>query len=121
MTQWKYREGWASIILTVLILLAVAVLVMVPWAFAQDALLLTPEGPRPMLHIPEAGAGAIPGGGLWVPMTSAPHYEPTRQEDRWRQQMHEQLRETDRWREQFIREQSVPPAFREGSPYGYAR
>jgi hypothetical protein len=117
MTQWKYREGWASVVLTALILVVVTSLAMLSWAFGQDAIIITPDGPVPMMNIPEAGTGAILGGGLWIPMVSEPRRYDVQPgyENGWSQRMHEQLRETDRWSEQFMRGQSVPPAYRYGS------
>lgn len=89
---------------------------------AQDAIILTPNGPVPMMHIPEAGTGALPGGGLYVPMTSPsrPVFQPPASRD-WhyeRSQTQHQLDETRRALEQFQQDHRLPYGSREGSNWG---
>lgn len=88
---------------------------------AQDAMLLTPQGPVPMMHVPEVGTGAIPGGGLWIPMTSSPGYDDrASRAEAWRSQRElnqRQLDETRRALEEIRRSQ---PAYgsRPGNTWG---
>lgn len=90
-------------------------------AHAQDAIILMPNGPVPMMHIPEVGTGAIPGGGLWIPMTSPSGYDDRASRDEeWRSQRElnqRQLDETRRALEEIRRSQ---PAYgsRPGNTWG---
>jgi len=90
-------------IITLIALLSVSV----P-AFAQDAMILTPDGPQPMMRIP--APGGLGGMEMWVPMTSerheAPRYDPY-QDDRF-SRAYQQLRDTEQAKEQFLREHQLP-------------
>ena len=81
-----------------------ALLLYVTPCLAQDAMVLTPDGPQPWMRIPAPGG---PGGmDLWVPMAPRqPMYTPPAVDDRYDSTM-EQLRDTQRAVEQFHREQA---------------